>query len=168
MTSTITFQNMNPFINHYNYRKELTVPGAVANSNIESINQDLVSFREKVAEIQSVPDREPKLDELKPIQTNDSIFPAFLSDPVARGLEKMSMVIYDKNGKTIGAVGESGIATMSTRITGLYYSAEGDMSKFTEVLEKMGLTVKNYSKGDGPSYAEFYEKMFEMRYIMMG
>ena len=70
------------------------------------------------------------------------------------------MVIYDEDGNAVGAVGESGIATFCSRIIPNVFEFGMDLSKFAETLEEMGFTVKTYPKGQGPTYAETFNKMF--------
>ncbi|MCP4053761.1 MAG: hypothetical protein GY739_11990 [Mesoflavibacter sp.] len=159
------FRKMLPLINPYSSGKSLDIPkDSELDFNTESSYQNILNLEKKRTALQPVPDRKANLEKIRPPIRDESIFPAFLSDPFARGLEKMVMVVYDEDGNAIGAVGESGISTMRDRIVGAYDRAGGNMSRFTELLEEMGLTVETYSNGEGPTYAESFEDIFGMKY----
>ncbi len=162
--NTINFQKIHSLMNIYESGKNVTAPrGAVADFNMGSMNQsfqELLDLEKKIQGLQYDPDRKADLEEVKPPIKDESLFPAFLSDPVDRGLEKMAMVIYDKDGNTVGAVGESGIATFCSLIIPDVFEFGMDLSKFAEILEEMEFTVKTYPEGQGPTYAETFDKMY--------
>lgn len=142
-------------------------------SDFQEIFEKTSSFDEKKAELLYVPDSKANLKKVVEPDMDESMFPSFLFDPIDRGLEKMVLVVFDKDGKTIGAVGESGIASFTGRSSALYslselYNSVGrDVNRFADALEEMGLTVKTYQDGDGPTYSEVFEDMYEMKYMDM-
>jgi hypothetical protein len=56
--------------------------------------------------------------------------------------------------------GQYGLVTRCDLIvSSLLKQADGNIAKFTELLEENGYTVETYSNGEGPTYAEVRKQM---------
>lgn len=158
----INFQQVQSWSKIYEAGKVVAdIKGIEADLSLQIKDQNFQeSLDLEMLELQSGPNKPASLDELKPLLRDESIFPAFLSDPVARGREKMEMVIYDKDGNTVGAVGESGIATFSDSMIPHLFKFGMDLNDFAKTLEKMGFSAQISPQGQGPTYAAIFNKMY--------
>ncbi|MCG8551880.1 MAG: hypothetical protein MI799_15875, partial [Desulfobacterales bacterium] len=166
MTSAVTPQEMPLFTNRsYPMNASTTSNGPAAGSDFESVIQNVRETRARQQNgqeiLQSFFNQRLRVEDMKPCKRDESLFPSFLYDPVARGMEPMKMVVSDEDGNTVAAVGESDIATIhSFAVSALYSRADGNLDIFKELLEENGFTVNTYQNGNGPTYAEAHDKMY--------
>ena len=111
-------------------------------------------------------DRNIDFKDEAPLLVDESIFPAFLSDPVARGQVRQSLVIYNEDGEVRGCLDEDNemASICDWVVISLHRKADGDIEQFKRLLEENGFTIKTYSNRQGPTYAELFEKMHGMEY----
>ena len=88
-----------------------------------------------------------------------------LYDFETAGNARQSIVISNDAGVK-GCIGENGVVSICDwAVFALWSKADKDPTRFVELLEKNGYKVQTFSRADGPTYAEVFEKMHGMDYF---
>ena len=84
-----------------------------------------------------------------------------------QGRQEQSMVVT-KAGQVAGTIGQNGRATFQNpSLMHLWQEAEQNPEIFADLLEKNGYDVESYDPGNGPSYAEVYQRIHGETYAAL-